>query len=74
MITEKDVLILVMSFGGQDKNGVILYNAVANLYGKDGFAGIAVRKQDAQLALEPKFAEKHLRDGLLLCLLHYLVK
>jgi len=38
-------------------------NGVANLYGEDGFAGVSVGKQDAELVLLPEVAEEHLGVG-----------
>lgn len=35
-------------------------DAVANLHGKNGFAGISISKQDAQFVLEPKIIEQPL--------------
>jgi hypothetical protein len=43
----------------QSGNRFAATNAIADLYGEDGFAGIGIGKQDAQLALVLKAVEQH---------------
>jgi hypothetical protein len=54
----------IKHFGGFGMNGkranlLTAGNTVADLHGQHGFAGVGIGKEDAELALVPKLAEKH---------------
>ncbi len=46
-------------------DGLAAADAVADLYGEDGFAYVGIGKEDAELALEPKAIKEHACFGLL---------
>jgi len=45
-------------------NGLPAADAVADLYGEDGFAYVGIGKEDAELTFEPKAIEEHACFGL----------